>query len=114
MMLASDAVRQSHMQPQELESVVADVYRKTYELWEASRDQLASGDHGFKILYAPSRLEPSLFVIGLQPGGDASHIRDAELRQPSIDNEYLSEFLDVSGRASQAVRLAIPARCDRN
>ena len=79
------------MQPQELESVVADVYRKTYELWEASRDRLTSGDHGFKILYAPPRLEPSVLVMEFQPGGDKSNIRDAELRQPSTSNEYLSE-----------------------
>jgi hypothetical protein len=79
------------MEREQLDIVVDDVYRKTYGLWESVRDRLAKDDHGFKILYTPPRLEPAVLVIGLQPGGDASHMRDEELRRPSVNNEYLSE-----------------------
>lgn len=79
------------MKREQLDIVVDDVYRKTYELWESVRDRLAKDDHGFKILYTPSRLQPAVLVIGLQPGGDAAHMRDEELRHPSANNEYLSE-----------------------
>jgi hypothetical protein len=80
------------MEHQKLDTVVREIYCTTYRLWETSRGGLKQDhDNGFKILYAPARFEPSVLVIGLQPGGSASNLRDAELRQPSASNEYLSE-----------------------
>jgi hypothetical protein len=80
------------MGARKLDTVVQDIYSKTYQLWEATRSQLAQcNDHGFKILYGPPRFQIPVLVIGVQPGGDASNVKDAELRQPSITNEYLSE-----------------------
>ncbi len=74
-----------------MDTIVHDVYSKTYRLWEATRCRLTKDhDHGFKILYSPPCLEPPVLVIGLQPGGDVSHMRAEELRQPSPSNEYLS------------------------
>ena len=76
----------------ELDAVVRDVYSKTYGLWETTRDRIAGdSDHGFKILYGPARFQPAVLIIGLQPGGSGSNMRDAELQQPSASNEYLSE-----------------------
>lgn len=79
------------MEKRELDAVVQDIYRKTYDLWEANRRQLAKHDHGFKILYGPPFFEPHVLVLALQPGGNASHVKAAELRQPASSNEYLSE-----------------------
>jgi hypothetical protein len=80
------------MEQQQLDAVVREVYSKTYRLWEATRERLTKDhDHGFKILYGPARFQPSVLIIGLQPAGNASNIRDAALRQPSASNEYLSE-----------------------
>ena len=80
------------MERRELDTVVQDIYARTYQLWEASRSRLTKcHDHGFKILYGPPRFEPGVLVVALQPGGDAYHVKGAELRQPSMTNEYLSE-----------------------
>ena len=80
------------MDQKNLDGVVIDIYSKTNRLWQATRDKITKDhDHGFKILYAPAHLKPSVLVIGLQPGGDASNMREAELRQPSASNEYLNE-----------------------
>lgn len=80
------------MKQQELDAVVKDVYSRTYQLWTEKRARLTKNhDHGFKILYSPPRLEPSALVIGLQPAGNVSHMREAELQTPSETNEYLSE-----------------------
>ena len=79
------------MESSELDKVVQDVYAKTHQLWKQARSRLRDHDHGFKILYGPPRSEPRVLIVGLQPGGDASRAKDAELRGPSIVNEYLSE-----------------------
>jgi hypothetical protein len=80
------------MSIQDLDSVISDVYRSTHRLWQSSRQALTGEhDHGFKILYGPPRCQPAVLVIGLQPGGTAANIRDAELLRPSNENEYLSE-----------------------
>ncbi len=80
------------MTQQNLDAVVSDIYLKTHQIWQATRAGLAkTHDHGFKILYAPAQYEPSTLVIGAQPGGDATHMLDAELRHPSVRNEYLSQ-----------------------
>ena len=82
------------MEQQNLNSVVSDIYSKTKCLWQATRDRLTRDhDHGFKILYAPARFAPSTLVMGLQPGGNASNMLDAELQQPSASNEYLNNVL---------------------
>lgn len=80
------------MGQQNLDFTISDIYDKTYKVWQSSRKELTKDhDHGFKILYAPPRFEPSVLVMGLQPGGSVSNVRAAELRQPSASNEYLHE-----------------------
>jgi hypothetical protein len=75
-----------------LDTVVREVYTGTRQLWEHARGQLSKNqDHAFKILYSPPRLEPAALVIGLQPGGDVTHMRHAELERPAATNEYLDE-----------------------
>ncbi|MGD0143125.1 MAG: hypothetical protein ABSC92_08205 [Rhizomicrobium sp.] len=80
------------MEKQALDTVVREVYSETRQLWEHARSQLSKDqDHAFKILYSPPVFEPAVLVIGLQPGGDVTHMRHAELERPSETNEYLDE-----------------------
>jgi hypothetical protein len=93
---------------QPLDVVVRSVYSNTNRLWEEVRHHLSKNqDHGFKILYGPPRLEPVTLVIGLQPGGDVTHVQAAELEQAPARNEYLDESwplaLELRKRFSETV-----------
>lgn len=68
-----------------------------HEIYEATRNYCddffssidARHNCGFRILYAKVWVGSETFILGLQPGGDASHHRDHEHLEAPVENEYL-------------------------
>ena len=65
-----------------LNQVCADVYRQVHFLWLALEDTLPTWDHKYSILYGPPVERPPMFVIGLNPGGNAD--QEVETSWPEV------------------------------
>jgi len=76
----------------DIDGIISEIYKDTHELWNEYKKYMGPAQHfGFKILYGPATLEPSVFIVGLQPGGDDLHATDDERMGPPSHNEYLSQ-----------------------
>jgi hypothetical protein len=95
------------MEQQNLDAIVNDIYSKTNRLWQATRDRLTRDhDHGFKILYAPARFNPSVLVIGLPPGG---HAPSPASRRADVGSIGIAVDVGVRGNGT-SITVAINAR----
>jgi len=64
---------------------VTTLYNKTKELWE----QKGKDPKGFSIFYSPVILNPTVALIGYNPGGDETSFIETNIMVPQ-ENEYLT------------------------
>jgi hypothetical protein len=61
---------------------IRQIYREARILYDDLSPQLGAADCGYSILYAPPRLYPDLFIVGLQPGGACKSVPDGADESP--------------------------------
>lgn len=64
---------------------VTNLYTETKELWK----QKGKDPKGFAIFYSPVILNPTVAIIGFNPGGDENSFSEKNITVP-IQNEYLT------------------------
>jgi hypothetical protein len=103
----------------ELERSVKELYERVHQRWAIERHNLKTGECGFSVLGGPPILQPSLLILGENPGFNAEDQRlgqaHVETSWPEISNlcdpkcdwkmlTVLRQLLKAAGYSSEALQ----------